>query len=262
MKCDHVPNIIIYHEMSPNIIICHMKCPLRVLPSRCHQMSWNVFQFNMVTFDYKSWHVLMWSIWFREVSLIVKFTYILRIRWPNSLLPKSWLKYPFCQLIVLFSFASTEDTTTNGKIWQEVHFLSVFRIITHEYSLHLQYKGSTINHLGGGVVRIEKKHMLGGSAKKKFVQGASEKKITFGQFDPKKIFFYVFSVKKFLWSILPPKKISFEGSPKKKFRSRKSGPNPPPTGFMVAPAGLQNCGSLPIAEFWLSNRWTEYVIGK
>ncbi len=29
---------------------------LPVLPSRCHQMSWNFFQFNMVTFEDMSWH--------------------------------------------------------------------------------------------------------------------------------------------------------------------------------------------------------------
>ncbi len=34
----------------------------------CHQMSWNVFQFNMPTFDDMLWHVMMWSIWFREAA--------------------------------------------------------------------------------------------------------------------------------------------------------------------------------------------------
>ena len=48
------------HEMSRNIIMClHSSSnvvSLRVLPSRCHQLSWNVFQFNMLTFDDMSWH--------------------------------------------------------------------------------------------------------------------------------------------------------------------------------------------------------------
>ncbi len=35
-----------------------------------HLMTWNVFQFSMVTFDDTSWHVMMWSIWFREVHTL------------------------------------------------------------------------------------------------------------------------------------------------------------------------------------------------
>ncbi len=69
-------NVTKCHQMSPFVIKCHhvklkdISVSLTVLPSRCHQMSWNVFQFNMVTFDDMSWHFMMWSIWFREVACI------------------------------------------------------------------------------------------------------------------------------------------------------------------------------------------------
>ncbi len=36
-------------------------------------------------------------------------------------------------------------------------------------------KGTTINHLWGGVVQIEKKNSVGGKAKKKWTKGARKK---------------------------------------------------------------------------------------
>ncbi len=53
-------NIIKCLHLSSNVTMLRLnKIPyhfsLRVIPSRCHEMSWNVFQFNTMTFDDMSW---------------------------------------------------------------------------------------------------------------------------------------------------------------------------------------------------------------